>query len=58
MRDLPSPPKETFRDWWRHREPRPAPPRDEVVGGDIDGAGAAPRAASPPPDSAPPEDRA
>ena len=25
MRDLPEPPKETFRDWWQHREPRPAP---------------------------------
>ncbi len=23
MRDLPEPPKETFRDWWKHREPRP-----------------------------------
>ena len=23
MRDLPTPPKETFRDWWQHREPRP-----------------------------------
>src|SRR4051794_33905487 len=26
MRDLPDPPKETFRDWWQHRPPRPAPP--------------------------------
>jgi Fe-S oxidoreductase len=34
MRDLPDPPKETFRDWWQKREPRPAPPRDEVVGGE------------------------
>ena len=35
MRDLPQPPKETFRDWWQHREPRPAPARDDVVGGDV-----------------------
>ena len=35
MRDLPEPPKETFRDWWQHRAPRPAPSRDEVVGGDV-----------------------
>jgi len=35
MRDLPEPPKETFRDWWKTRESRPAPPRDEVVGGDV-----------------------
>ena len=35
MRDLPEPPKETFRDWWQNREPRPAPPRDDVVGGDV-----------------------
>ena len=35
MRDLPEPPKETFRDWWQHREPRPAPPRDAAVGGDV-----------------------
>jgi L-lactate dehydrogenase complex protein LldF len=35
MRDLPQPPKETFRDWWQKREPRPAPPRDPVVGGDL-----------------------
>jgi L-lactate dehydrogenase complex protein LldF len=34
MRDLPEPPKETFRDWWQKREPRPAPARDEAVGGD------------------------
>jgi L-lactate dehydrogenase complex protein LldF len=58
MRDLPVPPKETFRDWWQHREPRPAPPRDEVVGGDVDGAGASPRpsgATSPrPPDATSP----
>jgi L-lactate dehydrogenase complex protein LldF len=27
MRDLPEPPKETFRDWWKHRErPGAAPP--------------------------------
>src|SRR5204863_5261814 len=35
MRDLPEPPKETFRDWWHRREPRPAPPRSEAVGGDV-----------------------
>jgi len=35
MRDLPQPPRETFREWWQHRAPRPAPPRDEVVGGDV-----------------------
>jgi L-lactate dehydrogenase complex protein LldF len=35
MRDLPVPPKETFRDWWQNREPRPAPPRDPAVGGDV-----------------------
>ena len=34
MRDLPEPPKETFRDWWQHRAPRPAPARGEVVGGE------------------------
>ena len=39
MRDLPEPPKETFRDWWQKREPRPAPPRDAVVGGDAAPAG-------------------
>jgi len=41
MRDLPEPPKETFRDWWQHRAPRPAPPRDEVVGGEAAPAGGA-----------------
>jgi L-lactate dehydrogenase complex protein LldF len=35
MRDLPEPPHETFRDWWRTRGERPAPPRDEAVGGDV-----------------------
>jgi L-lactate dehydrogenase complex protein LldF len=35
MRDLPEPPRETFRDWWRTRGERPAPPRDETVGGDV-----------------------
>jgi L-lactate dehydrogenase complex protein LldF len=35
MRDLPEPPKETFRDWWKERPPRPAPARDDVVGGDV-----------------------
>src|SRR4051794_12299025 len=34
MRDLPAPPKETFRDWWQNRAPRPAPARDPVIGGD------------------------
>jgi L-lactate dehydrogenase complex protein LldF len=33
MRDLPEPPKETFRDWWKQREPRPAPGRAAEVGG-------------------------
>src|SRR3954464_9159461 len=33
MRDLPDPPKETFRDWWKHRAERPAPPRDDTDGG-------------------------
>jgi L-lactate dehydrogenase complex protein LldF len=54
MRDLPEPPKETFRDWWQHREPRPAPPRDEVVGGDVaeaSGVPAPPNAASPRPEA-------
>jgi L-lactate dehydrogenase complex protein LldF len=35
MRDLPEPPRETFRDWWKERPPRPAPARDETVGGDV-----------------------
>jgi L-lactate dehydrogenase complex protein LldF len=26
MRDLPEPPKETFREWWRRRPPRPTEP--------------------------------
>ncbi len=35
MRDLPDPPRETFRDWWRARGERPAPRRDAQVGGDV-----------------------
>jgi L-lactate dehydrogenase complex protein LldF len=26
MRDLPDPPRETFREWWRTREPRTGAP--------------------------------
>jgi L-lactate dehydrogenase complex protein LldF len=47
MRDLPEPPKETFRDWWRNRRPAPAPPRDPVVGGELT-AGAGPSSPEPP----------
>jgi L-lactate dehydrogenase complex protein LldF len=32
MRDLPEPPKETFRDWWKHRADRPAPSPDAPGG--------------------------
>src|SRR4051794_20293450 len=49
MRDLPEPPKETFRDWWRHREPRPAPPREPAVGGDVTRGTARPAPAPPAP---------
>jgi L-lactate dehydrogenase complex protein LldF len=35
MRDLPEPPRVTFRDWWRGRGERPAPRRDAQVGGDV-----------------------
>jgi L-lactate dehydrogenase complex protein LldF len=35
MRDLPQPPRETFREWWQHRPARPAEPRDEAVGGEV-----------------------
>jgi L-lactate dehydrogenase complex protein LldF len=48
MRDLPQPPKETFRDWWKDRGERPAPPRDPAVGGDVPaGAGPASSPGSP-----------
>ena len=57
MRDLPQPPKETFRDWWQNREPRPAPPREQEVGGEVDEAGAQRDTASPPPHAgSPPPD--
>src|SRR4051794_26059277 len=35
MRDLPEPPRETFRDWWRSRAARPAPDRHPQVGGEV-----------------------
>ncbi len=43
MRDLPEPPKQTFRDWWRQRQPAPAPPRDDIVGGEARPGAASPR---------------
>ena len=30
MRDLPDPPKETFRDWWKHR-PAATPTREDAA---------------------------
>jgi L-lactate dehydrogenase complex protein LldF len=53
MRDLPEPPKETFRDWWQKRPPRPAastPPAAPQAAG-----GASPPVASPRPGGDAPE---
>ncbi len=33
MRELPDPPKETFRDWWKQRADGPTPRRDDTEGG-------------------------
>src|SRR3954463_11524028 len=37
MRDLPEPPRETFRDWFKHRGERPAPRREPEGGGEVTG---------------------
>lgn len=45
MRDLPEPPKETFRDWWKARKPA-SPPRSrpDAVGGEVAGRAGSPHA--------------